>query len=435
MNGPDRTKEFTSASILAAIAAWIGMSIGPNSMVSASMSLFIAPLTKEFHLSRTTISAILLISPWTTAFFSPMAGRAIDRFGLRRVLLAGALLFALASMSRAFVTAPWQLAMAFFVVSIASAMNSSVGYAKLVSLWFSHRRGLILGIVTALGAGAGSAIVPQIMRLVIHAHGWRTAYFSLGAYILILPLPLLFFLIKAPATGRNITEIRQMEASLPGLTRSEAVRTPTFWLIFAAIFLASMALIGTTAHAVPLLTERGFSSLIGTTAISCFFFGGVAGQLTAGYVADRINSQRVVLPYFLAALVGAMIVHTATQTSVLLGGAALMGLGQGAEIAFAAYLTSRYFGLRAYGAIYSLFFAASNFGIGLGLITMGLAHDHFGSYRPMTFVFGAALIIASICIGCLGPYAYASRRATTLKTPGEPQIVPSEAANPDRTRR
>jgi MFS family permease len=411
MSVPDRTKEFTSASIIAAVVAWIGMSIGPNSMVSASMSLFIAPLTKEFHLSRTTISAILLISPWTTAFFSPLAGRAIDRFGLRRVLLAGTLLFAQASMSRAFVMAPWPLAITFLVVSIASAMNSSVGYAKLVSLWYSHHRGLILGLVTALGAGAGSAIVPQVMRVVIHAYNWRIAYFSLGAYILILPLPLLFFMMREPGRSNNVADIRRAEANLPGLTRAQAIRTPTFWLIFAAIFLASMALIGTTAHAVPLLTERGFSSLIGTTAISCFFFGGIAGQLTAGFVADRINSQRVVLPYFLSALVGAMIVHTATQTGVLLGGALLMGLGQGAEIAFAAYLTSRYFGLKAYGGIYSLFFAASNVGIGVGLMTMGVAHDYFGSYRPMTYVFGGALALSSICIALIGPYAYASRRA------------------------
>jgi MFS family permease len=417
-------KEFTKAGIYAAIAAWIGMAIGPNSMVSASMSLFIKPLTGEFGLSRTEVSALLLISPWTNAIFSPWAGRTMDRWGLRRVLLPGALLFALASMARGFATSPWQLAAGFFVVSIASAMNSSVGYAKLVSLWFSNHRGAVLGCAIALGAGLGSAIAPQIMRIVIQDHGWRVAYFSLGAFVIILPLPALFFLIREPAKAA-VAHAQIAEQALPGLTRNEAVRTKSFWLIFFAILLASMALIGTTAHAVPLLTERGFSSLIGTTVVSCFFFGGVAGQLTAGFIADRVNSQRVVLPYFASALVGAMIVHRATSTAVLLGGAVFMGLGQGAEIAFAAYLTSRYFGLRAYGSIYSIFYAASNIGIGIGLMSMGLAHDHFGSYRPMAYVFGAALLIATLCIALLGPYPFASRKALVrdMRTGRDPDVA------------
>jgi MFS family permease len=197
---------------------------------------------------------------------------------------------------------------------------------------------------------------------------------------------------------------------LPGLTRAEALRTPSFWLLTPAIFLASMALIGTTAHAVPMLTERGFTSLIGTTAISCFFFGGIAGQLTSGFFSDRIDSPRVALPYFLCALIGAMVVHVTRNQAVLLGGAVLMGMGQGAEIAFAAYLTSRYFGLRAYGSIYSLLFASSNIGIGVGLITMGFVHDQAGSYRPMTYVFGVALTVAFVLIALLGPYRFASRK-------------------------
>jgi len=234
----------------------------------------------------------------------------------------------------------------------------------------------------------------------------------MGAYVLLLPLPLLFFLIREPAQAAAARKpsAHAIESALPGLTRAEALRTPSFWLLTPAIFLASMALIGTTAHAVPMLTERGFTSLIGTTAISCFFFGGIAGQLTSGFFSDRIDSPRVALPYFLCALIGAMVVHVTHNQAVLLGGAVLMGMGQGAEIAFAAYLTSRYFGLRAYGSIYSLLFASSNIGIGVGLITMGFVHDQAGSYRPMTYVFGVALTVAFVLIALLGPYRFASRK-------------------------
>ena len=413
--------EVNRKSVSAGIAAWIGMGIGPNSMVAASMSLFIAPLTAEFHLTRTAVSALLLISPWGNAFFSPFAGRAMDRFGLRRVLLPGIVLFALASMARGFVEAPWQLGIAFLFVALASSMNSSVGYAKLISLWFSQHRGLVLGLCIALGSGLASASVPQVVRIVIHDFSWRTAYFSLGAFVLLVPLPILYVLMREPIRTETTAELRRIEADLPGLTRAEAMRTRTFWLILAAILLASMGLIGTTAHAVPLLGERGFSPLIGTTVLSCFFFGAVGGQLTSGIVADRINSQRVLLPYFVAALVGTMVVHNATSTPILLAGAVLMGVGQGAEIEFAAYITSRYFGLKAYGSIYSLMYAASNVGIGIGLMSMGFMHDFAGTYRPMTYVFGTSLTLATLCIALLGPYTYASRRALAKLAQAEPQ--------------
>jgi MFS family permease len=404
-------REFTPAAIRAALAAWLGMFAGPNSMVSASMSLFVAPLAAEFGLKRTAISAILLVSPWTTALFSPAAGRALDRFGLRRVLLFALLLFGVVSMARGLVTAPWQLALSFFLVSIASAMNSSVGYAKLVSLWFSRNRGLILGLAVALGAGAGSALMPQIVRLIIRDYNWRIAYMALGAFVIVIALPLMAFLLREPPRQGGTHSGHGDQADLPGMTRAEALKMRTFWFLLLAIFLASMALIGTTAHAVPMLTERGFSSLVATTAVSCFFSGGVVGQLTSGFIADRVNSSRIVAPYFAAALLGAMVVHTTASTVVLLSGAFVMGMGQGAEIAFAAYLTSRYFGLRAYGSIYALFYASSNVGIGVGLMAMGAVHDFAGSYRPMTYVFGVALAVSVVLVSVLGPYHFASRRA------------------------
>ncbi len=90
-----------------------------------------------------------------------------------------------------------------------------------------------------------------------------------------------------------------------------------------------------------------------------------------------------------------------------------------------AYLTSRYFGLKAYGGIYSLFFAASNLGIGLGVLTMGVVHDRTGSYHAAAFIFGAALIVAFVLIASLGPYAYASRKV--LAALKEMQPPPKDA--------
>ncbi len=401
-------REFNIASIRAAIAAWLGLFFGPNAMVSAPMSLFMVPIASEFHLARAAVSAILLLSPITTAILTPFGGRILDRIGFRRTLLMALVVFGVASMSRGIAQNPWELAATFAFVSVGTALNSSVGYSKLITLWFSRNRGLVLGCAVALGAGMGSALAPQIVRPLIHHFGWRLAYVVSGAFMLVVVLPLMAILLQEPPS--RSTEGAVHEVSDQGLSRAEALRTHTFWFLGIAVFLASMALIGTNAHAVPLLTERGFSSEAAVTEISIFFIGGVIGQMSCGIVADRIDSQFVVAPYYVLGLIGLLIVHVTTSTTLLLPGAFVMGLGQGAEIAFAAYLTSRYFGLKAYGAIYALYFGASNAGIACGLLLMGIVHDHAGSYRPMALIFGAALAVAVVLVSLMGPYRYESRR-------------------------
>jgi MFS family permease len=406
--GADAASEFTSSSIKAAFCAWLGLFTGVVPMITATMSLFMVPVGNEFHLTRGEISAILVLSPGTTAVLAPFCGRFLDKVGFRTALLTAVAVFGLFMASRALVQNVWQLALSFMLVSIGSSLNSSVGYAKLVSIWFSRHRGLVLGLAMSLGAGLGSAIAPQIFRPLIHNHGWRQGYFWAGAFLLAVVLPLMALLLEEPPV--RATSHHQEAGSAYGMTRAEAIRTRSFWFLLAAIFLASMALVGTNAHAMPLLTERGFQPEAAVTEISCFYIGGIIGQFSCGWVSDRVDSYLVVTPYYFMAFVGLVIVQTTTSTGLLFPGAVVMGLGQGAEIAFSAYLTSRYFGLKAYGAIYAIFYSASSAGIALGLYVMGAAHDVFGSYRPMALIFGGILAVATLLVATMGPYRYASRR-------------------------
>lgn len=413
--------EFTPSSMRAALSSWLGLFFGPNTMVSAPMSLFMVPIATTFHLTRVAVSSILLIAPITTAVLSPFAGRFLDRFGFRTTVLLGLSVFGASSMLRGFAASPAELGICFALVSVGSAINSSVSYSKLITLWFSKNRGLMLGLAVALGAGAGSALAPQIMRPLIKDFGWRLGYIYSGAFLLVVVLPAMALLLREPSSKAPAAFGQK---SGYGLTLTEALRTRSFWFLLFAVFLASMSLIGTNAHAVPMLTERGFSTATAVTEISVFFIGGVVGQLTCGVVADRVDSQLVVAPYYGFGLIGLLIVHTTTRSDILLPGGFVMGLGQGAEIAFSAYLTSRYFGVRAYGTIYALYYAISSAGIATGLLAMGVAHDWAHTYRPMVLVFGGAMAVAVILVSLLGPYRYASRHSKLDR----PEVVTNAAS-------
>jgi MFS family permease len=410
-------REFTVPSVAAAFACWAGFVTGPNAMISATASFFMKPFSQDFHLNRTEVSLFTLISPFVVALFVPMAGRTIDRFGVRKVLIPSVIVLGLAQFLTAAVRTPLELAGAYFILSVAAAFDSSVGYAKVISTWFSRWRGLVLGLAVALGAGASSAAMPQFIRYLIEHCTWRGAYVGMGTLILVVGVPSLFFFLRLPAAAEQAA--RQTTSDV-GFTRAEVLRKPTFWALFAAIFLGSMSLIGTIGHAFPMWTERGFPPATAATALSFIFIASIVGQTSSGFLADRFDTARAAMPYFACSVIGLLIEHSVRPPSNLLYVGALMhGLGQGGEVALAAYLVTRFFGLKHFGAIYSVIFAASNSGLGVGILIMGVCHDLSGSYDPMRYVFGAAMFVSFCLIGVLGPYRFTKAGVPIQSAAGE----------------
>lgn len=410
--------EFNRASISVAAGAWIGLIVGPNAMIAATNSNFLAVLPDALHSSRTTISFVLALALWLNAGLTLFAGRAMDRYGVRAVILPGILIFSLAFFLLSRMNLLWHFVACQALLTLGASLTGSVGYAKVIAMWFDRHRGFVLGLCVALGAGAAQTVMPKVSAWLITDYGWRGGYMGLSAIVLCLGFPLVYLLVRAPDRGaRAIAESDAdgLPEGLPapidqiGATRSEALRQPVFYLVFFAIMCGSLALLGTMQHAVPMLMERGLPLNGATTVMSCAFAGVVAGEFSSGLLVDRFNTPRVILPYFLCAGIGVLTVHTQNDPFLLLPGAFLMGLGLGGEIGQNAYLVSRYFGLKAFGAIYGMTFAASAIGNGTGLILLGVIRDQTGSYEAGRYLVGAFIAVSIICIAALRPFIYASR--------------------------
>lgn len=413
-NADPARSEFTRPAVLAAIGAWFGFLTGPNVMVAATNSNFLRILPEALHTSRTNISFALAISLWINALLVPIGGRLVDRFGLRTVVLPGILIFAATFAAMSQMRDGWHFLAFSIVMALPVSMHASPAYAKLVSLWFDRNRGLVLGLCVALGAGLGQTIMPKLTQWLIATYGWQGGYIGIGTIILGLGFPAVFLLAHSPKSLAKKQKHEDEPASRlgqQGFTRAEALRQHTFYLVFGAIAFGSMALLATMQHAVPLLTERGLPIDTATTVMSCAFAGVIVGQLSSGFFADRFNSPRVVLPYFVSALIGVVIVHSQNDPAILIPGALMMGLGLGGEVSQNAYLVSRYFGLKAFGAIYGLTFAASAFGNGTGVILLGYIRDHFGTYAPGVWLVGGAMSASVICVALMPKFNFASPNA------------------------
>ncbi|MGC3980352.1 MAG: MFS transporter [Steroidobacteraceae bacterium] len=407
----------------AAAAASVGMFIGTTPMVSATASLFIEPITSDFGISRTTYSAIMLVPPWIVALLLPFSGRAMDRWGVRAVALPVVLAFGLCQFAMWGVHALWQLLLLFGIIGACGSVHTYTAYTKVVSMWFDRYRGIVIGCMIAAGSSLGAAIVPQFVRIWIRDDGWRMGYVGMGCIILLYGLPIMYFFLREPQRKQAESELHgsadtaAATAVAPatvdehahhhvGLTWKEALRTRTLWTIVIALTLSPMAIVGTIAHSFPMLTERGFSPQNAANAISAVYIGGMIGQLSSGFLLDRFNSPKIALPFFLIAMAGVGVIHTTTSTALLIPGAMMLGLGQGSEFGIGAYLVSRFFGLKNYGAIFSIIMAGANVGVGLGLLSMGIVHDDYGNYGPMRYVLLCAMTGVMLLLASLGRYRY-----------------------------
>ncbi|MGZ3411826.1 MAG: MFS transporter, partial [Xanthobacteraceae bacterium] len=333
-----------------------------------------------------------------------------DRYGTRRVMIPGLVLFAIAvALYGTMQAEPAYLIFAIYgFAGFMGGVQTPIPYAATVSQWFDRNRGLALGIATG-GVGLGVIVVPKIVAALIVNFGWRVAYYDLAIFVLILAwLPVALFIREPPelAQARERRQAANLTEVLPGTEFGVALKTWRFWALTIAFFLGVMAINGTITHIVALLTDRGIPLESATNALVATGLAIILGRVFAGWCLDRFWGPYVAIVFFLIPMVGIALLGSGATGVVPLIGAVFCGMGIGAEIDLMAFFLSRYFGLKAYGKIYGIMFAVFNVGTGLGPALSGRSFDMYHSYLPIFGVYEVALAITCILFVRLGPYPY-----------------------------
>jgi MFS family permease len=382
-------------------AATLGLSVSNGPLIQYSFGTFLKPLGEEFHADRGTLSTAVLVAFIFAGIFTPLVGWLVDRYGVRPVLMPAIVLFALAiaalGLSPASATA---FIVLYGVAGAFSAGQTPLAYAKSVAGNFERHRGLALGISMS-GVGLGAAVIPQVSQFLIGNFGWRTAYLGLGAFMLVASLPAVFLLLREPTLGSRTTASGGM-----GLSGREALARPELWSLTFAFAVLVAAGGGMFAHVMSMLTDRGIPPQIAVSAISAAGLSLIVGRFIAGYLLDRIFAPYVTLFFLLVPFAGMCLLYLPLSPTVAVVATVSVALGVGAEVDLMGYLTSRYFGMRFFGEIYSYMFAVFCFGAGLGPFLMGLSYAKTGSYDTAILGFAVCLLISSGLILTLGPYRY-----------------------------
>jgi MFS family permease len=400
-------------------ACAVGLFWGPPVTVFC-FPVFLKPLMLDFHAGRAAVSLGFTLHLLAVAIGAPLAGWLIDRHGSRKVILSATSMFGSILLFNKHLSANlWR----FYFFNIALGLvGNGVGplpYGKVVSLWFDRSRGLALGLMM-VGIGSGAMIMPSAAQQLIARFGWHMAYAILGGAVLFIAIPVVALLLREKpqdlgllpdgAPAKNAPA--ESEAIAQGLRAPDAWSTGTFWLMVGAFFLVSASVQGCVIHLAAMLSDRGISTQTAALGSSLAGAAVLLGRVGTGYLLDRFFAPRVAAVFFGGAAIGIGLLWMGSTAGILFVAALFVGLGLGAELDLIAYLISRYFGLRAFGKVYSSAFAAFALAGALGPLIMGAGFDLTGSYRGPLVSFFAATLVATALMTRLGPYRYRA---------GEPQ--------------
>jgi MFS family permease len=354
------------------------------------------PVMAELGWNRSMVSAAVMLGSIFAALATPIAGRLMDRHGIKRITLAAITLFALAIAAMSLAPAVPALFLAMFsLVGLFSAGQAPLPYAKAIAAAFDRRRGMAMGIAMT-GVGLGAALVPRLTQFYLDRLGWRGAFVAVGVTVFVIAfVAVALFVGDVAGAPRTAAAQSRARGLLPGLEAGEAVRSPRFWMLAVVFLCIPIVANGTIVHLVPLLTDRGIPASRAVIVFSGIGASLIVGRLLCGFLLDRFFGPHVAVTFVVLPALGVATLLASSDPALTTFGAVLVGLGLGAEVDLIGYLQSRYFGLRAFGQIYGYLFAVFTVGTGLGPFVMGATYDAFGSYRPALMAFLCVLACAA----------------------------------------
>jgi MFS family permease len=379
--------------------ATFGNIAGVTTMVGMPLGAMLVPISINLGWTRTAVSGAFLALSLAQAVCYPLAGRMADRYGSRPTLLVGFTGMGLTLLTVAFM--PPDIIAFYALFALAGAFGvlaSTMVIAKLVAEWFTERLGFWLGFVGGVGNGLGGMFMPGIAAVLAATLGWRNGFAAIGAFILLVGLPMAWATLHSPPIPDRDTShpATAAEPAQQGHSFRQAMRSPLFWAIFTAVPIGGGALTGVFANTVTILMSQHIGAGQATLAVTLLALTCVIVEPLVGHLLDSASRPRHVAGFYLLAVVGLMVLAHAPSGPVAMLGGVLTGLGLGAEFSVLPYMLARYFGRRQLGAILGVAYAGALISNGISPIIVNAAYDRFGSYAPGMNIVAALMVYAFV---------------------------------------
>ena len=380
---------FTPVLIAGCVILMLGFSI------RASFGVFQIPIAAEFGWLRADFSMAIAIQNLAWGIGQPIFGAVAERFGDRRAIIAGALLYAAGLVLSSFAVTPGQHWLLEILVGFGIAGTGFGVILAIVGRAASpENRSLALGIATAAGS-AGQVFGAPTAEALLQIMPWQSVFLIFAAVILCSLFALPF--IRSP----HVATKQELEESL-GTVLKRAFTDPSYVLIFLGFFSCGYQLAFITAHFPAFVTEvcgaidpsgtlaaLGITttSALGAIAISVIGLANIVGSITAGWLGRFYSKKYLLAGIYTGRTIAAalFIMLPMTPTTVLLF-SLVMGSLWLATVPLTSGLVAHIYGLRYMGTLYGFVFLSHQLGSFLGVWLGGMMYDMTGSYTMVWWI-------------------------------------------------
>ncbi|MEV4625725.1 MFS transporter [Micromonospora sp. NPDC049523] len=378
----------------------------------ATPSVLLHPLHEEFGWPLATISAAVSVNLILYGLTAPFAAALMERFGIRRVVVAALLLVAAGSGLTVFMNASWQLIACWGVlVGLGTGSMALAFVATVTGRWFVKRRGLVTGVLTAGGA-AGQLVFLPVLANLVQAYDWKVAALVVAAAALLVVPLVVFFLREHPADlglplygGTEVVRPQPLPGGAGGAAARAltglrmAARTRAFWLLaggFAICGATTNGLVGT--HFIPAAHDHGVAETTAASLLALVGLFDIVGTIASGWLTDRVDSRLLLAGYYalrgLSLLVlPSLFVNTTGPTMLVF--IVFYGLDWVATVPPTVALCREHFGDRG-PVVFGWVFASHQVGAAIAATGAGLVRDQLGEYTMAWYAAGVLALGAAV---------------------------------------
>jgi MFS family permease len=371
------------------------LSFGPRS----TLGFFVQPMSREFAWGRDVFGLAIALQNLLWGLGQPIAGAIADRFGILRVMVVGALLYAAGLLLMRYSTTPLSLDLGAgvligFGLSGCSFNLVLSAFSKLLP---PERRGIALGFGTAAGSFGQFLFAPFGVAM-IDNFGWQAAL-TVFALLMLLIVPLSLAIATPPAAASNE---RAEDQQTFKTALAEAFGHRSYVLLVLGFFTCGFQLAFITVHLPAYLADRGVSSQTGGWVVAAIGLFNIMGSLSVGWLQNKYPKRYILsLIYFARALsILAFISFPISTFSAIVFGAAT-GLTWLSTVPPTSALVALMFGTRWFATLYGFAFVSHQVGGFLGVWLGGVVFEQFGSYTPiwwLSILFGVLSALINLPI-------------------------------------
>ncbi|MEU3404122.1 MFS transporter [Streptomyces sp. NPDC006670] len=393
--------------------AWFAAAVAFVTIIGAAAfaslpGLLIEPLHQEFDWSRGTIGFAVSVNLALYGLTAPFAAALMDRFGIRKVVALALTVIAGGSLATVWMTASWQLVLCWGVlVGLGSGSMALAFAATVTNRWFTARRGLVTGILTAAGASGQLIFLPLLSWLVEH-HGWRPASVTVALAALSV-VPFVWLLLRDHPADVGLAPYGGAYAPKPapvqGAARRavavlfRAARTGPFWLLagtFAICGASTNGLVRT--HFTPAAHDHGMPVTAAAGLLAVIGVFDVLGTIASGWFTDRFEARRLLAVYYALRGVSLMFLPVLLAPAVhppMVLFIVFYGLDWVATVPPTIALCREHYGQDG-AIVFGWVLASHQVGAALVAYLGGVARDALGSYDLVWYASGALCAVAAL---------------------------------------